>query len=111
MVRPRIDDSTAFRFGVRRLLILTTTVAMIMAITSRLVMPSLFRAVVASYFAIFAFFVIMRGPTVYRRLSAWRGRLRKLKTQRLDLQREVSKLKQIDDESERQDGLERGTRK
>ena len=102
MVRPRLNNTTAFQFGVRRLLILTTTVAVIMAITIRQVMPALFRTVVAGYFVTFAFFVILRGPTVYRRLSSWRARLRELKTQRLDLQREVSKLKQtgVEDESE-----------
>lgn len=55
---------TRFQFGVRRLIVLTVVVAIIMAAAIRLEAPTFFRALVIGYFAVLCVWVVMRWPAV-----------------------------------------------
>ena len=70
-----------FQFGIRRLLILTTAVGLIIAVVIRIV-PDLFRPAVAAYFFL-ASWIIMRSPYVYGRLSELRMQMRQVKPQNI----------------------------
>ena len=82
-----------YQFGIRSLLILTTAVAVIIAMSIRIDAPTLFQALVAGYFIFFVGWMIMRVPTLYRNFSELRKRWRQLKRHRIESELDASKRK------------------
>ena len=89
--------SERFQFGIRRLLILTTMVGLIIAVVIRIDALSLFRPVVAAYFIFLASWTIMRLPHVYGKFSDLRKRSRQVKKHRRDSEIDVLHAKQAAD--------------
>lgn len=78
-----------FQFGILRLLILTTAVAMIIAVSTRIAAPFLFQAVLAAYLLFFVCWIIMRAPNMVRNLSELRQRRRQQQRHRIELESDV----------------------
>ncbi len=94
---PNWKRSDRFQFGIRRLLILTTAVGIIIAVVIRIDARNLFRPVVAAYLIFLVGWIIMRLPHVYARFSELRMRSRHVKKHRRDVERDALHAKQAID--------------
>jgi len=74
-----------FQFGIGRLIILTSAVAVVMAVSIRLDVPRLAQWVFAGYLAFFVGWAVMRGPNMYAKLRDARAKRRMLKQRRGEL--------------------------
>jgi membrane protein YdbS with pleckstrin-like domain len=83
-----------FQFGIRRMLVLTTAVAVIFALSARINVPWLVQSVVAGYFIFLSVWIIMRVPSLYRRFCELRKRSHQIAEHRLTLKREALNAKQ-----------------
>ncbi len=84
-----------FQFGTGRLIILTSAVAVVMAVSIRLDVPQFTQLVFAGYLAFFVGWLVMRGPNMYAKLAEARGERRTLKQRRSELQSEAAELRRI----------------
>ena len=82
-----------FQFGIGRLIILTSTVAVVMAVSVQLDAPQFARWVFAGYFAFFIGWAVMRGPNIYAKMVEARDRRHKLKQRRSELESEAAELR------------------
>ena len=71
-----------YQFGIGRLIILTTAVAVVMAVSIRLDVPQLAQWCFAGYLAFFVVWSVMRGPNMYAKLAEIRGQQRTVKRHR-----------------------------
>jgi len=83
---PQIVNTIRYQFSIRRLLILTSVVAVVMAVSIRLGASQVMQGLFAAYFVFLAGWAVMRGPNVYANLVAARRRRSKLKERRLALE-------------------------
>ena len=74
-------------------MILTSAVAVIMAVSVQLDAPHVARWAFAGYLAFFAGWAVMRGPNMYTKLIESRDRRRKLKQRRGELESEAAELR------------------
>ncbi len=84
-----MEGNIRFQFGIARLIILTTVIAVVIAISIRIDAPKLTQGIVAAYFLFVVVWVVMRGPTVAAGLTDVYRRRGKLKDRRAELEREV----------------------
>jgi len=94
-----MKTSGQFQFGIGRLLVLTTAVAGISALSVRIDVPWLFQSVVAGYFMFLAVWIIVRVPSLYGRFWELRKRSHQIAEYRLTLERDVLSAKQAVDET------------
>jgi len=85
--------SSHFQCGVGRLIILTSAVAVVIAVSIRLNVPQFAQWMFAGYLAFFAAWAVMRGPDMYAKLCVAREKRRKLKQRRGDLESEAAELR------------------
>jgi hypothetical protein len=83
-----------FQFGIGRLIILTSAVAVVMAVSIRLDAPQFAQWCFAGYLAFFVGWAVMRGPEMYAKLCVAREKRRKLKQRRGELESEAAELRQ-----------------
>ena len=83
------------QFGTRRLIALTSAVAVVMAMSIRIDAPALTQVVLAAYFMFFVGWAVMRGPSVYANLVEVGSLRRKLKDRRCELESEALELRRI----------------
>ncbi len=79
------------------MLVLTTAVAGISALSVRIDVPWLFQSVVAAYFIFLAVWIIMRVPSLYARFWELRKRSHQIAEHRLTLERDALNAKQAAD--------------
>ena len=84
-----------FQFGIGRLLVLTTAVAVVMAVSIRLDVPRFAQWCLAGYLVFFVVWVVMRGPDMYAKLRVAREQRRMLKQRRNELESEAAELRRI----------------
>jgi hypothetical protein len=82
-----------FQFGVRRLFVLTTVVALVMAISVTMFPPPFTQGLLTAYLLLLAVWVVMRSPEVYAELRAWYGRWGEFKRRRQQLEDEIVQQK------------------
>jgi hypothetical protein len=85
--------TSQFQFGIGRLIILTSAVAVVMAVSIRLDVPQVAQWMFAGYLAFFVGWAVMRGPDMYANLCVAREKRRKLKQHRSELESEAAKLR------------------
>lgn len=85
--------NTQFQFGIRRLIILTSAVAVVMAVSVRLDAPQVAQWAFASYLAFFVGWAVMRGPNMYADFVETRARRRQLMQRRSELESEAAELR------------------
>jgi hypothetical protein len=90
-------SSGRYQFGIRRLLILTTAVALIVVISIRLAAPRLVQVVVAAYFVFLVGWMIMRLPSLYVKLAELCKRADQVAERRVTLEADALKAKQAAD--------------
>jgi hypothetical protein len=84
-----------FQFGIGRLIILMSAVAVVMAITVRLDAPQVAQWVFAGYLAFFVGWAVMSGPNMYAKLAEAREQRRMLQQRRSELESETAELRRI----------------
>jgi hypothetical protein len=77
------------QFGIGRLMVLTTVVAVIMTIAVRINAPQVAQGLLVGYLLFFAFWAVIRGPSIYADLTDINKRRRQIKQRRSDLEREL----------------------
>ena len=83
-----------FRFGIRRLLILTTAVAVIIALSVRIDVTWHIQTMVAGYLLLVVGWMIMRVPSLYGKFWELRKRSQQVAEHRLRLEKEALKARQ-----------------
>ena len=91
-----------FQYGIGRLIVLTSVVAIAMTISVRINVPRLTQGLFAVYLALLAGWAVMRGPTVVSGLMAVNVKRRKLLEHRAKLERELCHRKSVDKPNDRQ---------
>ena len=86
--------SKRFQFGIRRLIALTTAVAVVMAICVRIDASQFVKWVFAGYLTVFVAWAVMRGPNVFDKLREVREQRRKVEQSRDELKSEAGELRQ-----------------
>jgi len=81
------------QFGIGRLIILTSAVAVVMAVSIRLDVPQFAQLCFAGYLVFFVGWSVMRGPDMYAKLSDASKQRRKLKQRRDELESEAAELR------------------
>ncbi len=81
------------QFGIGRLIILTSAVAVVMAVAIRLDVPQFAQWIFAGYLVFFVVWAVMRGPDMYAKILDARDRRRMLKQGRGDLESEAAELR------------------
>ena len=89
--------TSQFQFGIGRLIVLTSAVAVVMAISVRLDAPQFAQWVFAGYLVFFVGWVVMRGPNMYAKLVEARGQRRQLKRRRSELETEAAELRRCNE--------------
>ena len=84
-----------FQFGIGRLLVLTTAVAVVMAVSIRLDVPQFAQWCFSGYLVFFVVWGVMRGPDMYAKLRVAREQRRMLKQRRNELESEAAELRRI----------------
>ncbi len=87
--------SSHFQFGIGRLIILTSAVAVVMAVSIRIDAPQFAQWVFAAYLLMFVGWAVMRGPSVYANVAEARDRNHKLMDRRSELDAEASELRKL----------------
>ncbi|HUG67591.1 MAG TPA: hypothetical protein VMM76_07560 [Pirellulaceae bacterium] len=82
-----------FQFGIRRLIILTSAVAVVMAVSVRLDAPQVAQWAFAAYLALFVGWAVMRGPNMYAKFIEARARRHQLMQRRSELESEAAELR------------------
>ncbi|MCA9146866.1 MAG: hypothetical protein H6821_05650 [Planctomycetaceae bacterium] len=85
--------TSQFQFGISRLIILTSAVAVVMAVSIRLNVPQFAQWMLAGYLAFFVGWAVMRGPNMYAKLCVAREKRQVLKQHRSELESEAAKLR------------------
>ncbi|MEO8495930.1 MAG: hypothetical protein ABI614_12720 [Planctomycetota bacterium] len=85
--------TTHFQFGIGRLIVLTSAVAVVMAVSIRIDAPQFAQWVFAAYFAMLVGWAVMRGPSVYAKIIEARSRRREVQQRRNELESEASELR------------------
>lgn len=85
--------SKRFQFGIGRLIILTSAVAVVMAVSIRLNAPQFAQWCFAGYLVFFVVWAVMRGPDLYAKIRDIRDRRRMLKQRRGELESEATELR------------------
>jgi hypothetical protein len=81
------------QFGIRRLMVLTAAVAVVITISLRIDAPRLAQGVLAVYFISLVGWAVMRGPTVCANLAEVLEQRRQLKQRRIELESKAQELK------------------
>ena len=81
------------QFGIGRLIILTSAVAVVMAVSIRLDVPQFAQLCFAGYLVFFVGWSVMRGPDMYAKLRDARDRRRILNQRRSELESEAAELR------------------
>ena len=74
-----------YQFGIRRLFILTFTVAVMLTVAVNLSSYKIGQALIGTYFLILTVWIVMRGPYVYTELKKLEQRRHELEQQRSEL--------------------------
>jgi len=80
--RERPPDHERFQFGLRSMFVLTAACAIILAATSLLRAPLVFRIVAAAYLMLLAAYAVLRLPSILRRIRWAIARRKELRHQR-----------------------------
>lgn len=91
-----MTENVGFKFGIGRLMVLTSVVAIAMTISIRFHAPVLSQGLFAIYLITLAGWVVIRGPTVIADLREVNVKRRKLQERRLELEREFRHRKTAD---------------
>jgi hypothetical protein len=89
----RRRQGAPFQYSIRRLMVLTTVVAIVVGVAWSFDFPELFRAALAVYFLTFAVWAVVRGPRLYADLRRLRAEHRRLAQRRARLEREYGEPK------------------
>lgn len=84
-----MTTSNRIQFGIGRLMVLTTLVAVCMAISVRFHSPTVAQGIFAVYLIFVAGWAVVRGPTLFADLVVVNKKLRQVKAQRAELEREL----------------------
>jgi hypothetical protein len=90
----QMAKTSQFQFGTGRLIVLTSAVAVVLAVSIRLDVPQVVQWVLAGYLAFFVAWIVMRGPNIYAKLLAARNRRCWLDQRRSELEREAAELRE-----------------
>ena len=93
--------SARFQFGIGRLMVLTSVVAIAMTIAVRINAPRLVQGLFAVYLVSLAGWTVMRGPTVVSGLRSIHFKRRELQERRAELERQLRQRKSVDNPSDR----------
>lgn len=83
-------NTSHFQFGIGRLIVLTSAVAVVMAVSIRIDAPQIAQWVFAAYFAVLVGWAVMRGPIAYAKIIEARNRRREVEQRRNELETEAS---------------------
>jgi hypothetical protein len=81
-----------FQFGIGRLIILTSAVAVVMAVSMRIDASQFAQWILTGYLMFFVGWTVMRGPDMYAKIRETREQRRKLKQRRHELESDAAKL-------------------
>jgi hypothetical protein len=82
-----------FQFGIGRLMILTSAIAVVMAISIRIDAPQIAQWAFTVSLALMVAWMVMRGPGVYAKIIEARNRRRKGEQRRNELEAEATELR------------------
>ena len=91
-----MSESVGFKFGIGRLMVLTSVVAIAMTISIRFHASILSQGLFAVYLVTLAGWAVIRGPTVVADLKEINSKRRKLQERRLELERDLRNRKSVD---------------
>ena len=100
-----------FQFGIGRLLVLTSAVAIVMAVSIRLDVPRFAQWCLAGYLVFFVVWVVMRGPDMYAKLRVAREQRRMFKQRRDELESEAAELRRTNKIADNENGIPRAEQK
>ncbi len=90
-------NQNQFQFGIGRLLVLTTVVAIVIAISSRLNGSRLIQGLIVIYLVFFFGWIVMRGPNVIAGLVGFYKKRHRLKSRRKELETEITLIRRSAD--------------
>ncbi len=91
-----MTESVGFKFGIGRLMVLTSVVAIAMTISIRFHAPILSQGLFAIYLVSLAGWAVVRGPAVVADLREIKVKRRKIQERRLELESELRHRKSVD---------------